>query len=271
MFSIGEFSKASGLTVKTLRFYHERWLLVPAEIDRHSGYRRYDHQNLETAQVIRTLRELEFSLDDITTILAECDDTQDALTYLQTQKQALAQKLSHYQNLIGRIDQAINDEKQTQDIMKRQALDFTIQEKTIPEQLIAGIRMQGRYQDCGQGFMKLGKAIGRHINGKAFCLYFDGEYREDDANFETCFPVRKKVALDGIDVRMLPEARAITLVHRGPYDTLRRAYAKVITYANEHGHEFDLPTREVYLKGPGMIFKGNPRKYLTEIQLPIRA
>jgi len=28
---------------------------------------------------------------------------------------------------------------------------------------------------------------------------------------------------------------------------------------------------EVYLKGPGMIFRGNPRKYLTEIQVPVEA
>ena len=29
-------------------------------------------------------------------------------------------------------------------------------------------------------------------------------------------------------------------------------------------------TREVYLKGPGMIFKGNPKNYLTEIQMLVR-
>jgi hypothetical protein len=29
------------------------------------------------------------------------------------------------------------------------------------------------------------------------------------------------------------------------------------------------PTREIYLKGPGMIFKGNPENYLTEIQIMI--
>jgi DNA-binding transcriptional MerR regulator len=33
MFTIGEFSKLSGLTVKTLRFYHEEGLLVPAFVD----------------------------------------------------------------------------------------------------------------------------------------------------------------------------------------------------------------------------------------------
>ena len=35
--------------------------------------------------------------------------------------------------------------------------------------------------------------------------------------------------------------------------------------------KFVLPTREVYLKGPGLIFKGNPNRYLTEIQLPLTA
>jgi hypothetical protein len=28
--------------------------------------------------------------------------------------------------------------------------------------------------------------------------------------------------------------------------------------------------REVYVKGPGLIFKGNPKNYLTEIQLPFK-
>ncbi|MBI4580800.1 MAG: hypothetical protein HY718_13920 [Planctomycetes bacterium] len=32
-----------------------------------------------------------------------------------------------------------------------------------------------------------------------------------------------------------------------------------------------MPTREVYIKGPGMIFNGNPRNYLTEIQIPVEA
>jgi hypothetical protein len=31
-----------------------------------------------------------------------------------------------------------------------------------------------------------------------------------------------------------------------------------------------MPTREVYLKGPGMIFKGNPKNYLTEIQIQVK-
>ena len=34
--------------------------------------------------------------------------------------------------------------------------------------------------------------------------------------------------------------------------------------------ETQLPSREVYLKGPGMILRGNPKNYLTEIQIPVK-
>jgi len=40
--------------------------------------------------------------------------------------------------------------------------------------------------------------------------------------------------------------------------------------ANERKLNLALPTREVCVKGPGLIFKGNPKNYLTEIQLPFK-
>ncbi len=42
MLSIGEFSKISHLTMKTLRYYDEIGLLKPAFIDPKNGYRYYD-------------------------------------------------------------------------------------------------------------------------------------------------------------------------------------------------------------------------------------
>ncbi len=82
--------------------------------------------------------------------------------------------------------------------------------------------------------------------------------------------MRKAKAVDGIAVRELAAARCVTLVHRGPYDELGRSYEKVLSYIKSRHLEADMPTREVYLKGPGMIFRGNPKNYLTEIQIPIR-
>jgi len=50
---------------------------------------------------------------------------------------------------------------------------------------------------------------------------------------------------------------------------LGRSYAKILRQADGQKLKISLPTREIYVKGPGMIFQGNPKNYLTEIQLPV--
>ena len=74
MFSIGEFSKITGLTVKTLRFYHEQGLLVPSPIDEETGYRYYAPAKVETARAITFLRGLDFGVSEIREILARTDE-----------------------------------------------------------------------------------------------------------------------------------------------------------------------------------------------------
>lgn len=50
--SIGAFSRASFLSVKALRAYHEAGLLVPARVDPSTGYRTYHATQLTDAAVI---------------------------------------------------------------------------------------------------------------------------------------------------------------------------------------------------------------------------
>jgi hypothetical protein len=60
--AIGDFAKATHLTVKTLRHYHETGVLEPAEVDPQTGYRRYRTEQIATAQIIRRFRDLEMPL-----------------------------------------------------------------------------------------------------------------------------------------------------------------------------------------------------------------
>ena len=266
-YSIGEFSQITGLSVKTLRFYHEKGILVPSSVDESSGYRTYDAIKIEKARVIMQLRQMEFSLEDIATVLGQCDDESDILNYLERQKQSLQQRISEDRDIVRSLSEIISKEKTAKKVVEESG--FAVQEKTVEPMLIAGIRMKGKYNECGAGFGRLGKAVGRHIAGAALCLYYDGEYREEGADFEPCFPVRKQIEAEGVSVRELPGGRCLTLVHQGPYEQLGRSYAKIMSARREPEMKITLPTREVYLKGPGMIFKGNPKNYLTEIQLPL--
>lgn len=266
-YSIGEFSQVTGLSVKTLRFYHEKGILLPSSVDDATGYRFYDAGKIEKARVIMRLRQMEFSIEDIAAVLGECGDEADILNYLERQKGILQQRIHEDRDIVRSLSEIIAKEKAARQLLESGS--FAVAEKTVAPMLVAGIRMKGKYSDCGNGFSQLGKAIGRHICGKAFCLYYDCEYRDGDADFEPCFPVRKEVAAAGVSFRTLAGSRCLTLIHRGPYDQLGRSYAKILKQAGELKLKILLPTREVYVKGPGMIFKGNPKNYMTEIQLPI--
>ncbi len=69
---IGEFARRSRLSVKALRLYDEMGVLVPARVDRASGYRYYDRAQLEQAGLVAMLRQLDLPLAAIKELLA-CD------------------------------------------------------------------------------------------------------------------------------------------------------------------------------------------------------
>jgi DNA-binding transcriptional MerR regulator/effector-binding domain-containing protein len=265
VFSIGEFSKITGLTVKTLRFYHEQGLIVPSHIDEETGYRHYTVTKIEVARAISFLRSLDFSVGEIREILAQAEAKDELLEVMERQRAVIETKIRGYHKVLESVDQFISDEREARQIMANLSLE--IEEKVVAPFLMAGVRMKGKYSECGKGFSRIGRTFGRQIQGKPFLLQYDQEYRDEDADFEACFPVRASKAVEGISVRELPGGRCVSLVHRGAYNELGRSYARLLQYIHDKGHQVQTPSREIYIKGPGMILKGNPKNYLTEIQI----
>lgn len=151
--------------------------------------------------------------------------------------------------------------------MTAQNGSFEVEEKNVETLLIAGIRYKGRYDEVGEKLATVARAVGRYMSGKPMNLYYDEEFKENNADIETCVPVRKGVDKEGIAVHELPGGKAVSLIHKGPYETITRSYEKISTYIKDHELKVILPSREIYLKGPGMILKGKPENYLTEIQM----
>ncbi len=266
MLSIGEFSKATSLTIKTIRLYHEKGLLPPARVDA-SGYRYYDRASVERARIIVELRRLDFPLAECKEILDSCDDEGDLVAFLERQKEAIEARLKRDRRIVGSLDEIIRKEREA--IMTEKEAVAGIQEKKLEPVLVAGIRAKGRYTETGKRIGRVARAAGRHIGGKPMNLYYDCEYREEDADFETCFPVKKEVTAPGVAAHELPGGRCLSLIHRGPYEEIGKSYAAIFEEVNRRGLKPVLPTREIYVKGPGMIFRGNPKKYLTEIQVVV--
>ena len=105
---IREFAALTGVSVRTLHYYDEIGLLVPASVDKETGYRYYDENSLLRMQEILFYRELDFSLKAIGEILSSPDyDTKKAL---MDQKTLLTLKKERLERLISAIDGAIKGE-----------------------------------------------------------------------------------------------------------------------------------------------------------------
>ncbi len=93
--SSGDLARATGHTVRTIRFYEEQGLLKPAVVS-DGGHRRYTEDDLEKLRLILDLREVGLSLCEIRTILelrAGCSTAAEFATRFQ-------------QVLVGHIEQA---------------------------------------------------------------------------------------------------------------------------------------------------------------------
>ena len=64
MFKIGDFSKLTGVSVKTLHHYDELGLFKPVHVDNMTGYRYYSFEQLPRLNRILALKDLGFSLED---------------------------------------------------------------------------------------------------------------------------------------------------------------------------------------------------------------
>src|SRR2546423_3731124 len=105
LLGIGEFSGLTGVTISTLRHYHQAGLLVPSDVDTRSGYRRYRAAQVDTARVIRALRLLEMPLEDIGRLLRA--DTAEARRIWVVHRERLQRRVRRFQRSVALIDEAL--------------------------------------------------------------------------------------------------------------------------------------------------------------------
>lgn len=265
MYRIGEFSKITNLSIKALRYYDKEKILIPSKRDSESSYRYYDENNFKTAQKVKMLRDLDFTINEIKDVISICEDDFDLSCILEEKKKQIKKNINDQKTLLNKINTFI-----TPKLGKKNPMDYKIGFKTIPSTIVTSIRHKSQYNDCSQYINKLFKYGNKHAIGSPFNCYFDGEYKEI-ADIETCISIKQKINNQELSCKELPQFNAITTLHKGSYETLNQAYKALFKYAHENNLECLLPYREVYIKGPGMVFSGNPEKYITEIIIPINS
>lgn len=104
MYTIKELADLAGVTTRTLRYYDQVGILIPAKFGS-NGYRYYDHDSLLRLQQILFYRELDVPLKEILYLLNRPDF--QILPALQNHQEAIREKVKRYQELLRTIQKTI--------------------------------------------------------------------------------------------------------------------------------------------------------------------
>ncbi len=270
MFKIGDFSKISQTTVKTLHHYDDLGLLKPADVDPFTGYRRYTASQLPRLNRILALKDLGFSLEQIAGLL-DGQLSYEAICAIMEMKQSeIERRVRDEQARLARVAARLRLIQQegtmtTHEVMLRAVEPCTV--ASVREIMPTIPYMAGRIGEVAEAL----RAAGIQLTGPLTTMFYHTGFREQDLDVEIAAPVdhaaRVDLPLTGgvrLTVRTLPPVeRMACLVYQGDYATLSEPYAAIGRWLAEHGYQPGLPGRELYLNGP---HEGLP---VTEIQFPL--
>jgi len=265
MLRIGEFSKLSKITIKTLRYYDKIGLLKPAMIDTASSYRYYTEAQLETARMIALYKAAGIGNDMIAKLLGETGDVREMLRY---QRRLLLARQEEVQNALSCLDRLLDEGKKQH---------YTATVKSVERRLVYYCRGYAANTECIYDFMKTCAALLTKTNPDVrrsepdYCcvIYPDDGYRESNIFIEYAQSVdRIGTDTETLKFKEIEPITAVSVLHRGRYEELRDAYLFAVRWAGEHGYVLDGEPRERYIDG--VWNRDNVSDWLTELQLPVK-
>ena len=262
--AIGDFSRATHLSVKTLRHYHRLGLLVPVAVDPHSNYRRYGSEQIPTAQVIRRFRELDMPLEDIGAVLQAPD--------VGSRNELIGEHLARLERDLLQTQEAVAS---LRDLLQGPSATPRLAHRSEPELETGAITETIGLPDLGSWFQgALGElsatlaAQGVAAAGPPGSVVSNEFFADERGDITVFIPTATAVRPVGrVEARTLPAVELATIVHAGSHVDIDRAYGSLATYVSEHALGVDGPVRERYLVG--RLDTADDDAWRTEIGWPI--
>ena len=262
LYKIGMFAQMNHITIKTLRFYEEQGLLLPAHVDGENGYRYYTMNQMADIQRITALKQAGFTLDDIKLI----NQGADTAYLLSSKKAALLKKIAELTSQIAVIDGYLSGPAGT--------LDAPVLIRTIPAVTVASMKKRiDSYDELFSLMPEMGAEMERlgcrcALPEYCFTHYLEPGFRDEHILIETCEAVTEKKEDSAlVKFRELPEITAACIFHKGSYSNFSESYAAILRFIEENGYKICGNIRENYIDG--IWNKDSEEDWLSEIQIPV--
>ena len=255
LLSIGTFAEMTRLSIKALRLYDQLDLLKPRHVDPQSGYRYYEPDQLSSARMIRSMRDMDMPLATIRRVLA-------VLPVSQAQAELLVREYLKMRE--RQFEQIRQQARQFTQQLKPEAnkMSLEVEVKEIPTQQIISITRHHKVnglseqiqKDCDVLFTLAAEQSVAPIDAP-FGIYHGPINEQEDGPVEICVAVNGNVeGRDNIEVKQLDGGKAACVLITGEqchYPELLAAYDAAADWIQKNGYETVGPPREVWYTGPG--------------------
>ncbi len=265
--AIGDFSRATHLNIKALRHYHRIGLLEPAEVDPFTGHRRYNTDQIPTAQVIRRFRALDMPLEEIHAVLTTADP--------RARNELITAHLQRLEMTLARTQQAAAS---LRDLLQppADAIPPVIEHRQVPATPAAAVTDVIDVKDASAWYQgALGELhallAARKItpSGPGGAIYANDLFFDERGQATVFLPCDGPVKATGrVTSLVVPEAELALTVHLGPHSgEIDLAYGSLATYVTDHALAVEGPIREYYPVGAHET--SDEAQWRTEIGWPI--
>lgn len=271
MFKIGEFSKVSQVSIRSLRHYDEIGLLKPAHTDPFSGYRYYSADQIPRLNRIIALKELGLSLEEIGQVLNANLSAEEIRGMLRLKQAEMRQRVREEQLRLMRVETRLKQIEQ-EGAMPR----YETVLKRVPPKRILSLR------DVAPTLQAMGDMLSRayftvlqeiHEVGPGIAVFYDEAFSDCEMDWELGFYVSEgyegSVKLDDAHLMTIHELPEVPLmactIYEGSYLGLHHGYSALGEWIEAHGYRITGPNREVFLH----IDTEHTENHITEIQFPV--
>jgi DNA-binding transcriptional MerR regulator len=270
MIRIGDFSKLSRVSVKTLRYYDEMGLLKPVEVDRFTGYRYYEFNQLPRLHRILALKDLGFSLEEIGRLLESDLSAEQMRGMLKLRQAEIRQQVEEEAERLGRVELWLRQIEQENSMN-----NYDVVIKKVEALKVATVRgvvptppdQRSLWEEL-MGYLEGQKT---HMIGPPFAIYHDPDFKERDWDIEVCMPISGEVPSNkSVSVHSLPAYETMACaVHAGSFASIGEAYDAIGKWIDKNGYQVIGPPREINLKLPEPPGNQNDPNTVNEIQFPV--
>jgi DNA-binding transcriptional MerR regulator len=242
MLTIGEFSRFTHLSVRTLRRYHDAGLLEPATVDEATGYRHYSADQIPTAQVIHRLRELDVPLPVVQRILRSPDPGERAVLVAD-----------HLRQLESELDRTRSAVSSLRRLLQPAPAPLDVELRTVPSETVAAVDDDVDHDALlpwYAGAMTELDAVVEEPTGPAGGLYDNDLFERGSGRALVYRPVADPPRRGRVHPVTLPAVELAVTTHVGDHDDITVTYGELGSWVVANALTVDGPVREVYVVGP---------------------